>query len=126
MISESDTNGLGAGVRAALLGLSLLACSPGATLDEAECPPGGTTVTYAGFVAPFLDQNCQRCHAAAATDRHGAPDAYTFDTEAEVRAHAERIYARAADENDSMPPGPDDPPLEDRLALGEWLACYAK
>lgn len=109
-----------------LLAFSLLACSPGATLGEAECPPGGTTLTYEGFVAPFQAAHCGWCHGAAASDRHGAPGAYVFDTEAEVLAHADRIYARAAGENDSMPPGPDDPPLEERTKLGEWLACHAK
>lgn len=120
MRSESD--------RAAGLALSLclLACSPGDTLDEAECPPGGTSLTYEAFVAPFLAAHCGYCHAASASDRRGAPAAYVFDTEAEVLAHADRIYARAAGENDSMPPGPDDPPLAERMKLGEWLACHGK
>jgi hypothetical protein len=56
-----------------LLALPLLACSPGDTLDEAECPPGGTALTYEGFVAPFLAESCGWCHGASVSDRHGAP-----------------------------------------------------
>ena len=36
---------------------------------------------------------------------------------------ADRIFVRAAATNDSMPPGPDDPPQAERDDLAEWLAC---
>lgn len=101
------------------------ACTHAPTLDEAECPPGGTDLTYASFGEPFLGGWCQTCHASTATDRHGAPVHITFDTLDEVRARADRIYVRAADVNTSMPPGPDDPPEEERALLAEWLACGA-
>jgi hypothetical protein len=42
-----------------------------------------------------------------------------------VVRHRERIYIRAAGSNDSMPPGPDDPPRAERDKLAEWLACGA-
>jgi hypothetical protein len=37
----------------------------------------------------------------------------------------DRIFARAAGDNTSMPPGPDDPPEAERAMLAEWLACGA-
>jgi hypothetical protein len=35
------------------------------------------------------------------------------------------IFARDAIDNDSMTPGPDDPPLQGRIMLVGWLACGA-
>ena len=45
----------------------------------------------------------------------------TFD----VRRFRDRIFARAAIDNDSMPPGPDDPSLQERIMLADWLTCGA-
>lgn len=93
-------------------------------VDEEPCPPG-SELTYDNFGGPFLDANCQRCHASASEDRNGAPASFTFDTVEDVRDHRERIFARAAGDNASMPPGPDDPPVAERAMLAEWLACGA-
>ena len=82
-------------------------------------------MTYQSFGVEFLGSYCQTCHARAARDRHGAPPSFTFDSREDVRSHRERIYARAAGGNDSMPPGPDDPSHEERALLAEWLACGA-
>jgi hypothetical protein len=49
----------------------------------------------------------------------------TFDTQAEVITWKDRIYARAADDNTSMPLGPDGPDSTTRHQLGDWLACGA-
>lgn len=113
-----------------LLAVSLfagVACVPADSaeeLDEEACPPG-SELTYENFGGPFLDANCQRCHSSAAEDRNGAPVSFTFDSVEEVRDHRERIFARAAGNNTSMPPGPDDPPAGERAMLAEWLACGA-
>jgi uncharacterized membrane protein len=101
------------------------ACSPTETLDDAVCPPAGTTLSYSNFGEPFLAVHCQTCHASNELDRRGAPTGFSFDTRAEVLEHADRIYARAAASNTSMPPGPDDPSEAERLMLAEWLACGA-
>lgn len=94
-------------------------------LEDAECPPEGTTLTYDNFGQTFMGSWCQGCHAAAVLDRQGAPPAYVFDTHAQVQRWADRIYARSAGTNDSMPPGPVDPPDAARDQLEEWLACGA-
>jgi uncharacterized membrane protein len=107
------------------LGVTTAGCFDGPTLADEPCPPGGTSLTYADFAAPFFGEWCARCHAADATDRHGAPHDITFDDPGEIRARAARIFERAAASNVSMPPGLDDPPPEAREQLAEWLACGA-
>jgi mono/diheme cytochrome c family protein len=108
-------------MRAALL--LLAACGPAPLeLSDMPCPPEGTRLTYASFGQTFFADHCNACHASAA---NGAPAAYKFDTLDEVRMHRARIFVRAAGPNDSMPPGPDDPPADERDALAEWLACGA-
>jgi uncharacterized membrane protein len=115
-------------MRAASLALvlaALAACLPSTeTIDDATCPED-SELTYDNFGAEYLATYCQRCHASAAADRNGAPSSITFDTVEEVRDHMDRIYARAAGDNTSMPPGTDDPPAAEREMLGEWLACGA-
>jgi uncharacterized membrane protein len=113
---------------AALLLLSIAtasACKPETSISDYPCPKEGTKLTYASFGAPYLAQNCQICHGQPADDRKGAPAAFDFWTIEHVREHVDRIFARAAADNVTMPPGPDDPPAEQRYELAEWLACGA-
>lgn len=106
--------------------LAVAGCDPAPlAIDQYPCPDTGTQLTYASFGASYLDANCNRCHSASAGARHGAPERYRFDTLADVRAHAARIFVRAAGPNTTMPPGPDDPPADERDRLAEWLACGA-
>ena len=105
--------------------ITLFACSAGDTIDQHPCPSGGTPLTYENFGQAFMNQWCEPCHAGSAPARNGAPPAYTFDTEPEVAHWKDRIFARAADDNTSMPPGPDGPPSDERHKLGDWLACGA-
>lgn len=106
--------------------VALAACDPAPVpITDYPCPPGGTPLTYASFGQAFLDANCNTCHAAADGQRHGAPDSYRFDTLDAVHAHADRIFIRAAASNTSMPPGPVDPPADERDRLAEWLSCGA-
>jgi len=110
---------------ATLVVVSAAGCGGEDSLEDATCPPNGTTLTYASFGRPFLDAHCQSCHASGARERNGAPSGYTFDSPADVQRLRSRIFVRAAGDNVSMPPGPDDPPAADRARLAEWLACGA-
>jgi mono/diheme cytochrome c family protein len=103
----------------------LAGCSP-VSIDQYPCPDGGTTLTYQDFGAPFMSAHCDSCHSAPDGDRNGAPDDYVFATQADIEAHAAQIFLDAADTNDSMPPGPDTIPPEQRTDLAIWLACGAK
>src|SRR5262249_30706730 len=95
------------------------------TLDEASCPKEGTKLTYESFGAPFFGRHCNVCHSAETGSRQGAPGNYVFETREQVLEHRSRIFVRAAGADDSMPPGPDDPPRDERNKLAEWLACGA-
>jgi uncharacterized membrane protein len=109
-----------------VVGFSVTACSAFYTeIEDYPCPTGGTTLTYANFGAGFMNVYCQSCHGSNATNRRGAPGEFIFDTPEQVLRHKDRIFVRSAAENDSMPPGPDDPSLEERTKLAEWLACGA-
>lgn len=103
----------------------LLAACGAETIEEHPCPPEGTALTYEGFGEAFLDRWCQRCHGATGPAREGAPLAYDFGTRDAAEAWRVRIFVRAAYSNTTMPPGPDDPPEDDRAKLGEWLSCGA-
>lgn len=95
------------------------------TIDEHPCPPGGTEDTFENFGRHFLASYCNSCHSADIGERKGAPDNYVFETLEQVQHHKDRIFVRSAGDNDSMPPGPDDPPIEQRNRLADWLACGA-
>ena len=106
------------------LALGLGACKA-TTIDERVCPPGGTSLTYDSFGASFLANHCQSCHGASSGHREGAPSSFDFGTHAEAVRLRDRIFVRSAADNTTMPPGPDDPPPEERERLAEWLACGA-
>lgn len=96
------------------------ACSFGTPITAHPCPPGGTMLTYENFGQQFFATWCVTCH--------GGPNSYSsrsFTSVDEIRADADRIFINAAGDNTSMPPGPDDPPLDQRDELADWLACGA-
>ncbi len=99
--------------------LLLVACNAQA-LEDVDCPPNGTELTYENFGAPFFSAWCNHCHGG--TKGHSSR---SFRTLEDVRADKERIFATAAGDNVSMPPGPDDPSEAERAKLAEWLACGA-
>ena len=94
-------------------------------IDDYACPPEGTQLTYETFGKQFLGVHCNDCHNASEAHRHGAPESFRFESVDDVRKHADRIFVRAATTNTTMPPGPDDPSLDERELLAEWLACGA-
>lgn len=77
--------------------------------------------TWDSFGEGFLLTHCQGCHASTATERYGAPEGVSFDTEAEARAWRERLIVVILDE-ETMPPagGLTD---DDRLLVAAWLYC---
>jgi hypothetical protein len=109
----------------ALAGAALAACGHWTELGDVPCPPGGTTLTYGNFGADFMASYCNRCHSAPEGDRNGAPLGVVLDNYASVYNLRERVFLRAAADNTTMPPGPDDPPADERDRLAVWIACGA-
>lgn len=98
---------------------------PWDSLEERPCPED-SILTYENFGGPFMLNFCTGCHQSMlpADMRQDAPLEVNFDDVDDVRAWADRIWARSADQNLTMPPvGPPDD--EERWRLGEWLACGA-
>lgn len=114
--------------------LSAAACEHG---HEDEGPPtgalcsDGSTLTWDSFGKRFMESYCTRCHATAlsGTARQGAPSDHNFESAALVRMQIEHIDGQAAAGPDAvnteMPIGAPSPTEEERLKLGEWLACGA-
>lgn len=94
-------------------------------IEDYPCPPSGTMHTYQNFGQAFMETHCQSCHGSMSQDRKGAPGEFIFDIHSQVFSHSARIFARSAADNDSMPPGPEEVPIEERNKLAEWLACGA-
>lgn len=109
----------------AVTALVMLAGCKETTLEDRPCPQAGTKLDYEGFGRGFFGAYCQRCHGMPSGERSGAPSGYDFGTLEGVRRWRSRIFARAAADNTTMPPGPDDPPAAEREKLAEWLACGA-
>lgn len=97
----------------------------GGGLADRECPED-SFLTYQNLGGPFLSEYCSGCHSAEipADMRHGAPPGVDFETLDKARDRAEGIYRRAADDNATMPPA-GGPSADERVLLGEWLACGA-
>ncbi len=112
-------------MRSRLLALLLCVGCNYTDINDYPCPPGGTTLTYDNFGKDFLDGNCQGCHGSAGNHRQGAPTGVDFGDLEAVHQWRERIFDRAAASNTTMPPGPDDPPEDQRAKLADWLACGA-
>jgi uncharacterized membrane protein len=95
------------------------------SLSDRPCPED-SFLTYESFGRGFMQNWCTGCHGAGLPEgmRQGAPVGIDFDTIEAVRAWDDRIWARAGDQNDTMPPV-GGPPDEERALLGEWLACGA-
>lgn len=95
------------------------------TFDERPCPPD-SPLTVINFGAPFMLTHCTGCHHSSLDkdERAGAPLGVDFDDLAYVRDQAAQIWARAADQNMTMPPL-GGPAQDERTRLGEWLACGA-
>ena len=113
----------------AALGIAVLlaACD---TPTGSSCPTDNAP-TYASFGQTFFKTYCLDCHSSTAISRHGAPHNQNYDTEADIRKHADDIDVEAAAgpnaTNTDMPrlDGPNHmaPTDADRKLLGQYLAC---
>ncbi|NMO22863.1 hypothetical protein HPC49_44005 [Pyxidicoccus fallax] len=105
---------------------------PGHTrASGAVCPSSGGP-TGADFGRAFMEKHCLSCHSAAVTGaaREGAPAGMDFDTPEAVRQWAAAIDTHSAagpgGVNTAMPPASRAAPaMDERLKLGQWLACGA-
>lgn len=97
----------------------------------AVCPSEGGP-TASDFGSAFLRTHCLACHSASVTGeaREGAPTGVDFDTPEAVLQWAEAIDAHSAagpsSVNSGMPPSSRPAPsMDERVKLGQWLACGA-
>ena len=87
--------------------------------------------TWESFGQEFFATYCNHCHSETLKGdaRNDAPFDHNFDTAELVRMQVKRIAGVAAGGpdgiNNSMPLGEPKPSDEERVMLGEWLACGA-
>lgn len=123
---------------AALFGCSGSDPAPAAQQQTAletgsTCPdPAHPTVTYSGWAQNFFASYCTRCHSSTLTtsdERHGATPHLNWDDLPTIRAYAPQIDTNAAGGpngvNHNMPPSAPTPSDDERIMLGEFLACGA-
>ena len=102
------------------MGAALLAACTWEDMSGYPCPSGGTTLTYENFGQAFFAAWCVSCH--------GGPNGYSsraFTDITTIRAQAADIFRNAAQDNETMPPGPNGPSKAQRYQLAEWLSCGA-
>lgn len=88
-----------------------------------DCPPE-SFLTWENFGEGFMLDHCTGCHSELLDEgqRANAPLDVDFNTQAQVQDQIDRIYARSGDANDTMPPV-NTISAEERIHLGDWLAC---
>jgi len=112
------------------LAFSTTACDEGGDPTGADCPTTNPP-SYASFGQTFMTTYCTSCHSSSSTNRHGAPKSMNFDTEADVKKHADDIdrwsAAGPAATNTQMPEiggtVTAKPSQAEREVLGQFLAC---
>lgn len=127
---------------ALVLGFNTVGCSgddsspsdpPSALATGSKCPnPASPSVTYQGWARGFFESYCTRCHSSTLvtnSERQGATPHANWDDLPTIKAHSSEIDAYAAGGpngiNRVMPPSDPRPSDDDRIKLGEWLACGA-
>jgi len=78
--------------------------------------------TWDNFGAGFMTENCRSCHMSASADRQDAPIDINFDDQDDALEWSDRILARAAGPDPTMPPG-GGTDGDDRYLLEVWLRC---
>jgi uncharacterized membrane protein len=124
---------------AVLLGAGLVGCAAGAgtaTPEDSASTRGDSAgaddtatnncesapaVTWEGYAQGKFLAHCEGCHATDTPKRYGAPEAVTFDTEADIRTWKERIIVRMLEQEDMPPAGglTDD----EKYLLNIYLIC---
>lgn len=97
-----------------------------AAIDGRPCPDD-SELTWENFGEATMLTHCVGCHSenlAEGVGRGHAPVGVDFNTHALTRSWLDRIHARSADDNRTMPPV-DTMSDETRAQLGDWLACGA-
>lgn len=110
--------------------LVFAACDDGGDPTGSTCPTTAPP-TYATFGMQFMTKYCTSCHSVASTNRHDAPKDMNFDTEADVKDHADDIdrWAAAGPDatNTQMPEiggsVTTKPSQAEREQLGQFIAC---
>lgn len=96
--------------------LLLSACTSAASstgIEPVSCPTD-STLTYANFGQALITSQCMSCHAK---------ESPKLGTQTNIVSHTRQILDSAV-YTDAMPEN-GDMSLEERQALGEWLACGA-
>lgn len=85
-----------------------------------------STLTYENFGKAYFLTWCNGCHSSSLEnkDRADAPNNVNFDTLQDIRKHANRIYKRSVEGDNTMPPS-IVLSHEQKKLLGEWLSCGA-
>jgi hypothetical protein len=104
------------------------ALETGSTCPDKEHP----TITYSGWAENFFASYCTRCHSSTLTTsdaRSGATPHANWDDLPTIRSYAKEIDSYAAGGpngvNHIMPPSDPRPTDDERIMLGEFLACGA-
>jgi len=92
-------------------------------VDPASLCGDAPVVTWDNFGQGFMIENCQSRHATTSPNRYGASPDVHFDTLDDVLERQDRILARAAGENPTMPPD-GGVSADDRWLLQVWLTCW--
>ena len=96
------------------------------SVPDRECPPD-SFLDATNFGMPFFSTWCTGCHSAdlvGEEERQAAPPELDFDSIDAIRTNLLLAYIVAADEHEMMPPS-GGPSAEERVLLGDWLACGA-
>lgn len=90
------------------------------------------TITYSGWAQYFFASYCTRCHSSTLTtsdERNGATIHANWDDLPTIRSYTKEIDSFAAGGpngiNHIMPPNGAMPSDDERIMLGEFLACGA-
>ncbi len=99
-------------------------------IDTGATCPEDSELTYANFGEKFMNDYCVSCHSSelSGDERNGAPSDHDLDSrQGIINSNLEHISLEAAGGpngfNRDMPEDGPEPTDDERLKLGEWLAC---
>jgi len=99
----------------------LIGCGNGSECSEENAE---FNITWENWGEGFFISYCNGCHSSDSSNRFGAPENITFDTQKEAQEWLDRIHIRTVQTTD-MPPGGGV--IEEDLEFLEiWLDCGMK